>query len=181
MILVTDRLVLRGWQESDRLPWAQLNADLEVRRFLGPVLSPAQSEAWAINYQDDLDRHGFGFWALEVRDSSDFVGFCGLSRLDHGSPVCGVEVGWRLARLAWGHGYATEAGRAVLSYGLLTLGLPEVLAVTAESNTRARALARRLGMKRDPGDDFDDPDVPDPWLRRYVVYRAVGRELTAVS
>ena len=65
---------MRGWRESDRAPWAALNADPEVRQYLGPLLTFEQASAWALNYQDDLDRYGFGFWALEVRGPGEFIG-----------------------------------------------------------------------------------------------------------
>ncbi len=165
----TVRLVLRGWRESDLAPWAAMNADPEVRRYLGPPLTYGQSCAWVLDFQDHLDRYGFGFWALQVRASGEFIGFTGLSTMDDGA---GVELGWRLARSAWSHGYATEAGRAALEYGLHTLGLPEVVAVTMAENRRSRAVMERLGMRYDPAADFDDPDVEDAALRRHVVYRA---------
>jgi RimJ/RimL family protein N-acetyltransferase len=95
----------------------------------------------------------------------------GLDPVDDDLPFTGVEVGWRLTRTAWGHGYATEAARAALTYGFDRLALPEILAVTAAGNTRSRAVMRRLGMVRDPADDFDDPTVPPGPLRPSVLYR----------
>lgn len=170
----TERLVLRGWRESDLEPWAAMNADPRVRRYLGPLLTFEQAEAWALNYQDDLDRYGFGFWALEVRTSGEFIGFTGLHTLDEEGPVSGVELAWRLARPAWGHGYATEAGLAALEYGFGTAGLPEVVAVTMARNLRSQAVMQRIGMIRDPAGDFLDPDVDEGALRRHVVYRKRG-------
>lgn len=167
----TERLVLRDWRDSDLAPWAAMNADPAVREHLGPVLTAEQAEASARNFQDDLDRYGYGFWAVEVRQSGGFIGFTGLDRVDEESPVDGVEIGWRLARSAWGHGYATEAARAVLSHGFETLGLKEILAITTATNTRSQAVMRRLGMTTDPADDFDDPDAPDGPLRHQVVFR----------
>jgi RimJ/RimL family protein N-acetyltransferase len=172
MEIGTARLVLRGWRPSDLEPWAAMNADPEVRRYLGPLLTPGQAEAWVLNFQDDLDRRGFGFWAMEVRASGAFVGFTGLGILDDEMPVAGsVEVAWRLARPAWGYGYATEAARAVLEYAFGPLGLPEIVAVTMAGNLRSRAVMERIGMARDPAEDFDDPDVEEGPLRRHVVYR----------
>jgi RimJ/RimL family protein N-acetyltransferase len=172
MEIGTERLILRGWRESDLGPWAAMNADPEVRRYLGPLLTPGQAEAWALNFQDDLDRRGFGFWALEVRASGAFVGFTGLGILDDEMPVDGsVEVAWRLARTAWGHGYATEAALAVMEYGFGSLELPEIVAITMAENARSRAVMERIGMTRDPAGDFDDPEVSEALLRRHVVYR----------
>ena len=167
----TERLILRGWRDSDLVPWAAMNADPEVRQFLGPLLSLEQASAWALNYQDDLDRHGFGFWALEVRASGEFIGFTGLGTVDDEMPFTGTELAWRLARPAWGHGYATEAGLAALQYAFDVLSQPEILAVTMARNLRSQAVMRRIGMTTDPADDFDDPDVNESPLRRHVVYR----------
>jgi RimJ/RimL family protein N-acetyltransferase len=91
--------------------------------------------------------------------------------VDEEMPFNGVELGWRLARPAWGHGYATEAGLAALRYGLRTMGLPEVVAVTMARNVRSQAVMRRIGMTSDPAEDFDDPDVDEGPFRRHVVYR----------
>jgi RimJ/RimL family protein N-acetyltransferase len=167
----TERLIMRGWRESDLAPWAAMNADPEVRRYLGPLLTFEQSCAWVLNFQDDLDRGGFGFWAVEVRASVEFIGFTGLDTVDDEMPFTGIEVGWRLARPAWGHGYATEAGLAALEYGFDVMGLPEILAVTMARNLRSQAVMRRIGMTTDPAEDFDDADVDESQMRRHVVYR----------
>ena len=169
--ITTERLIMRGWREADLALWAAMNADPEVRRYVGPLLTFEQAAAGVLNYQDDLDRYGFGFWAVEIRASGEFIGFTGLNTMDEGMPFSGVELGWRLARSAWGHGYATEAGLAALRYGFDAMGLPEVVAVTMARNVRSQAVMRRIGMTTDPAEDFDDPDVGEGPLRRHVVYR----------
>jgi len=93
-----------------------------------------------------LDQNGFGFWAVEVRATGEFVGFTGLDVVDDGMPFTGVEVGWRLARSAWGHGYATEAAIVALEHGFGTVGLSEILAVTTRTNLRSQDVMRRIGM-----------------------------------
>lgn len=148
-----------------------MNADPEVREHSGDLLSRDQSDASVAQYQADFDRRGYGWWAVEVRGTGEFIGFAGLDPVDDGMPFTGVEIGWRLARSAWGQGYATEAARAVLAYGFDTLGLPEILAVTTSTNHRSQAVMRRIGMIRDPADDFDDPSAPDGPLRPNVLFR----------
>lgn len=168
--LDTERLILRGWRDADVAPWAALNADPAVREFLGPPLTFAESAASVRRFQEGFERNGYGLWAVEIRDTGGFIGFTGLHPLD-GMPFDGVEVGWRLARDAWGHGYATEAARAALAYGFGTAGLDEILSVTAATNVRSQAVMRRLGMTTDPADDFDHPRVLSGPLRPHVLYR----------
>ncbi|MGW0082278.1 GNAT family N-acetyltransferase [Streptomyces sp. NPDC003393] len=169
--LRTERLVLRGWRESDLAPWAAMNADPEVREYFPGVLTREQSDASVARFQAEIDRRGWGWWAVEVIGTGEFIGFTGLDPVEEGMPFTGVEAGWRLARSAWGHGYATEAAQAVVTFGFDSLALPEILAVTAATNLRSQAVMRRLGMSRDPADDFDDPTVPPGPLRPSVVYR----------
>jgi RimJ/RimL family protein N-acetyltransferase len=169
--LRTDRLMLRGWHESDLEPWAAMNADPEVREHFPELLTREQSAASIARFQAELDQRGYGWWAVEVRATGEFIGFTGLDPVDEEMPFTGVEIGWRLARPAWGHGYATEAALASLAFGFDTLTLPEILAMTPTTNLRSQAVMRRIGMTRDPADDFDDPTVPDGPLRRTVLYR----------
>ncbi|MFF0340059.1 GNAT family N-acetyltransferase [Kribbella sp. NPDC004875] len=169
--LQTDRLVLRRWRDSDLEPWAAMNADPEVREHLGDLLTREQSDASVARFQAEFDERGYGWWAVQVRTTGEFIGFAGLDPVDDGMPFEGVEIGWRLARSAWGHGYATEAARASLAFGFETLELSEILAVTTATNLRSQAVMRRIGMTRDPADDFDDPTEPEGPLRPNVLYR----------
>jgi RimJ/RimL family protein N-acetyltransferase len=85
-----------------------------------------------------------------------------------------VEVGWRLARAHWGHGYATEAAREALRFGFEEVGLAEIVSFTVPANERSRRVMERIGLRRDPGDDFDHPRVDAvayPHLVRHVLYR----------
>ncbi|APU43815.1 GNAT family N-acetyltransferase [Streptomyces sp. TN58] len=179
--LRTERLVLRQWRDSDLRPWAGMNADPVVREHFDGVLTREQSEASAARFRAAIEQRGWGWWAVEVRDTGEFIGFTGLDPVDEGMPFTGVEAGWRLARTAWGHGFATEAARAAVDFAFDTLALPEVLAVTTAANHRSQAVMRRLGMTRDPADDFDDLTVPAGPLRPSVLYRlrADGRHPVA--
>jgi ribosomal-protein-alanine N-acetyltransferase len=176
--LRTGRLVLRPWRPADRAPFAALNADPEVMRHFPAPLSRAESDALADLIEEWMARDGWGLWAVEVPGTrGGFIGFTGLARATfeaHFTPA--VEIGWRLARSAWGHGYATEAAGAAAAFAFGTLGLEELVSFTAVGNERSRAVMRRLGMTHDPAEDFDHPLVAagDP-LRRHVLYRLPRR------
>ncbi|RAO37657.1 3-dehydroquinate dehydratase [Micromonospora saelicesensis] len=148
-----------------------MNADPEVREHLGDLLTREQSDASVSRFQADFDQRGYGWWAVEVQATGEFIGFAGLDDVDDDMPFTGVEIGWRLARSAWGQGYATEGALTVLAHGFGALELPEILAVTTATNLRSQAVMRRIGMIRNPADDFDDPTEPDGTLRPNVLYR----------
>jgi ribosomal-protein-alanine N-acetyltransferase len=173
MILHTDRLLLRRWRESDREPFAAMNADPEVMRHFPAPLHREQSDDMVDRIEAGFDRHGYGLWALEVRETGAFIGFTGLQWVAyeaHFTPA--LEVGWRLARPAWGRGYATEAARAAVRFAFHEAGIAEVVSMTIPANVRSQAVMRRLGMTRDPSDDFDHPRAPEDWpYRRHVLYR----------
>jgi RimJ/RimL family protein N-acetyltransferase len=171
--LSSSRLCLRRWREEDREAFAAMNTDTRVMEFFRSSLSRAESDAMVDRIQKHFSEHGFGLWAIEVPDVAAFVGFAGLAvaRFSAHFTPC-VEVGWRLAFEHWGRGYATEAARLALGYGFGTLALPEVVAFTSATNHRSRAVMERLGMRRDPAEDFDYPGLPEGHpLRRHVLYR----------
>jgi ribosomal-protein-alanine N-acetyltransferase len=169
----TERLWLRQWRDDDWAPFAALNADPEVMRHFPSTLDEQESNAFAYRNAALLEVHGYGLWAVEVLETGTFVGLTGLNRpLWQAAFTPCVEVGWRFARSAWGHGYATEAARAALAVAFGPLGLDEVVSFTAVANTRSRAVMERLGMTRDPAEDFDHPKLdPECPIRRHVLYR----------
>ncbi|MEZ0070797.1 GNAT family N-acetyltransferase [Planotetraspora sp. GP83] len=171
MVIRTERLVLRRWRGSDREPFAALNADPAVMEHFPATLSRAESDAFVDQAEARFDERGFGLWAVET--AGTFIGFTGLSVprfTAHFTPA--VEIGWRLARAAWGYGYASEAARAVLDDGFGRLRLAEIVSFTATDNLRSQAVMRRIGMTRDAAGDFDHPVLPEGSpLRRHVLYR----------
>ena len=171
--LRTDRLLLRRWREEDLARFAALNADPVVMEHFPATLTRAQSDALVARFEARFDELGYGLWAVEVPGTTPFVGFVGLLVADfeaHFTPA--VEIGWRLDRHWWGRGYATEAGTAALAFGFGPGGLDEIVSMTATTNLPSIAVMRRLGMSRDPADDFDHPRVAEGSpLRRHVLYR----------
>lgn len=169
--LRTPRLTLRRWRPADREPFAALNADPLVMEHFPRVLTREESDELVDRIEAGFESRGFGLWAVDVRESGGFIGFVGLavpSFEAHFTPA--VEVGWRLARSAWGHGYATEGALAALEFGFGTAGLEEIVSLTTPDNKRSWAVMERLGMRREPADDFEHPAMGDP-LRHHVLYR----------
>jgi RimJ/RimL family protein N-acetyltransferase len=179
----TERLILRPWRPEDFAAFAALNADPAVMEHFPSVLARDGSDAMAHRIQERIERDGFGLFAVQVAGGADFVGFVGLNVPDYGADLpCGVctEVGWRLARDAWGMGYATEAARACLVFGFEVLKLEEIVSFTATSNHRSQAVMRRIGMTRDATCDFDHPLLPqDHPLARHVLYRVGADGITS--
>lgn len=169
----TSRLVLRSWREEDRESFAQMSQDAEVMRYLLPLATRGESDAWIDRQAAHEAAHGICFWAVADRETGAFLGTVGLSHIRyeaHFTPA--VEVGWRLARPAWGRGLAPEAAAACLELGFATLGFGQIVANTATGNTASQRVMQKLGMTRDPADDYDHPRVPEgnP-LKRQVLYR----------
>jgi RimJ/RimL family protein N-acetyltransferase len=169
------RVLLRSWCGDDLDPFAALNADAAVTEFLaGPRPREASAEMIA-RLQAGIDERGWGLWAVDV--GGRCIGFTGITypRFESHFTPC-VEIGWRLARESWGHGYATEAARVALAFGFAVLHLAEIVAFTAVGNARSRRVMERIGMNHDPADDFDHPQLPGHPLQRHVLYRLVRKD-----
>jgi RimJ/RimL family protein N-acetyltransferase len=171
--------VLRPFSDVDCQPFFELNTHPDVVASLGSAPTRAESDDMIERYLTELDREGWGFWAVEVADGAPFIGMVGLHRLPPWIPAApAVEIGWRLHPAHWGHGYATEAASASLRVGFEEGGLDEIVAYTTTVNVRSQAVMERIGMVRDPGADFDHPKVPEGHqLRRHVLYRVRASQL----
>ncbi|HEX6802940.1 MAG TPA: GNAT family N-acetyltransferase [Terriglobales bacterium] len=172
-ILLTERLVLRRWRDSDLAPFARLNADPRVMEFLPRRLSREESDAAADRIDEHFRRHGFGLYAAELRPAGAFLGFIGVSipAFKARFSPC-IEIGWRLAAEYWGQGLATEGARVVARHAFEELGLEEIVSFTVPANARSRRVMEKLGMSHHPDEDFDHPQLPPGHpLRRHVLYR----------
>jgi RimJ/RimL family protein N-acetyltransferase len=173
VVAQTNRLVLRQWQESDREPFARLNADPRVMEFMAGPLSRKESDGLVDWIQSHFREHGFGLCAMELREDHSFVGFVGLSvpSFQAAFTPC-VEIGWRLAADYWGRGLATEGAREMVRHAFEVVRLDELVSFTVPANMRSRRVMEKLGMTHDPADDFDHPRLPEGHaLRRHMLYR----------
>ncbi len=169
----TERLILRKWRASDRAPFARMNCDPLVMEHFPALLSKEESDALVDRAESHLQQHGFGPWAVELRESQEFIGYISLFIPQFEAPFtpC-VEIGWRLAREHWGKGLATEGASALVRHGFENQGLLELVSFTVPANLRSLRVMQKLGMTRDPREDFDHPSIPAGHpLQHHVLYR----------
>src|SRR3954447_6688640 len=169
----TDRLILRRWQDADREPFARMNADPEVMEHFPAQLSREESDGLIDKIEAHFESRGFGAWAAELRAEGEFIGFIGLAVPRFQAAFTpAVEIGWRLDAAHWGSGLASEGARAVVRHAFEVVGLEELVSFTVPANVRSRRVMEKLGMTRDPRDDFDHPDLlAGHPMQRHVLYR----------
>lgn len=145
----TNRLVLRQWQDKDRLEFARIVADAQVMKYFPSTLTEQQSDTAIDRYSRCIDTHGWGFWAAELRDTNQFIGFIGINDNPVGLPFspC-VDIGWRLRKDVWGKGLATEGARAALAHAFLSANLAEVVSMTPVLNLASERVMQKLGMRK---------------------------------
>ncbi|WP_223528254.1 GNAT family N-acetyltransferase [Pseudomonas sp. GL-R-19] len=175
--LESARLLLRQWRDEDLADFAAMCADPQVMRYFPATLSRLESASLIGRIRGHFAEHGYGLWALQRKDSGQFIGFTGLSVVGFDAPFTpATEIGWRLAREHWGLGYASEAAWTALRCGFDRLPLKEVVAFTTHTNLPSEKVMQAIGMHNDPADDFDHPQLEaDHPLRRHVLYR-ISRE-----
>jgi RimJ/RimL family protein N-acetyltransferase len=150
---------MRRWQDSDLAPFAALNGDPETMRFFPHAIDQEASDAFVELIEARFEQQGYGLWAMELAATGEFIGYTGLNPMPDGVPGAGgMEVGWRLDRHFWHHGYATEAARAAVAVAFDGAELPELWSMTAVLNEPSQAVMRRIGMVE--VGRFDHPRVP---------------------
>lgn len=173
--LVTERLLLRAFEDRDRAPFSAMNADAAVMTYFASPMTAEESDAAIERYAAARERNGFSFFAAEVRETGEFAGLIGLQVMRDvvpNLPQPAVEIGWRLACEHQGKGFATEGARAVVNFAFHELKLTEVVAITAVSNAASRNVMEKLGMQLQPQLEFDHPRMnAEHPHRRHVLYR----------
>lgn len=173
----TKRLLLRQWKKEDWKLFSNLNSNPRVMEFFPNVLNRSESDKMAQRLQSQIAKQGWGFWAVELRDNSDFIGFVGLNKPTYDLPFspC-VEIGWRLSDKFWGKGYATEAARSALEFGFTQLRLNEIVSFAPVINTNSINVMEKLNM-RNSGEYFAHPAIPEgSTLSKHCLYKLSSAE-----
>ena len=171
--LETPRLLLRCFEDRDRAPFAAMNQDPAVMHFFASTYTPEESDQHIARYQLQLERDGFSFLVATHKQTGDFLGIIGMQTMYitvPNLPQPAVELGWRLAAKAHGHGYATEGAQAFIEHAR-QLHLPSVVAITTPDNRASQNVMRKLGMTPRPELTFDHPLIaPGHPRRQHVLY-----------
>ena len=179
MELVTPRLILRRWRAEDRAPFAALNTEPAMLRYLAPLRAGA-TDALIERFEAHFDEYGYSYWALEERETGALtgalIGSCGLSHVTFDVPFAGsVEIGWRLSEQWQGKGLAREAAQAVLHAAFHHFDIRRIVCFTVPANRASWGLMERLGMKRIG--TFENPMLPEGHpLRPQVLYEITAAE-----
>lgn len=166
----TERLRLRGWTEADRVPFAVMNGSVTVMRYFPDILSVEESDAFVDRIIAELEETGFGLYAVELKETDEFIGYVGFHRFCFDAPFApGWEIGWRLSDRFWHQGYATEAARACLDYAREKRLCERLFSFTAVINTPSENVMKRIGMTLEG--TFPHPALPDGHpLKQHKLY-----------
>lgn len=178
IIIETERLILRTWEQKDAEPYFHINQDPKVLEFLRGPLTMQQINDFIPAVNQHQEKHGYTLWATELKETGQLIGFVGLNYTDWPAPFTpAVEIGWRLGSQYWQKGYATEAAKASLDYGFKKCKLQEIVSFTVPANIRSIRVMEKIGLKRDWNGDFSHPKLPiDHQLSLHVLYRLKATE-----
>ena len=180
-IFESERLFFRKWKEEDIKIFSDMNSDPTVMEYFPKILTEKESKQLYEKIVMDLDKNSYGLWAVELKNSNQFIGFIGFNYTTFKSDFtpC-LEIGWRIKKEEWGKGYATEGAKASLNYGYHELGLDEIYSFTSKINQRSEKVMIKIGLNKIG--EFEHPNIEEGnKLRRHVLYKIVKNEYLCVN
>ena len=169
--LETKRLILRQWTDDDLLPFYKLNSNKRVMEFFPKSLSQSESDNLAKRIKNLITENGFGFWAVELKETKSFIGFIGINQPQNLPFSPCYEIGWRLDFKYWNNGYATEGANEILRFCFKELDIKEIVSFTAKINKRSQSVMKKLNMV-DTQRNFLHPDIPKNLpISEHVLYK----------
>jgi len=179
MMIETKRLIMRQWKEQDIPAMVTMNADHRVMKYFPKTYTEKETKDFIATCAQLIDEQGWGFWAIELKSTSDCIGLVGLNKVPDDLPVDeSIEIGWRLAAPFWSMGYAREAANASLNFAFSALQQQHIVAFTAIQNSPSRKLMERIGMQPEPT-TFMHPRVPlNSALKEHVLYKITQQQFS---
>ncbi|EMF71475.1 GNAT family N-acetyltransferase [Leptospira interrogans] len=176
MVLETERLILRRWENKDLEPFYQMSSDLVVMEHYPALLTKEDSERFVAKMKIHFEEFGYGLWILEIKNTKEWVGYTGFLNVSFTAPFTpAVEIGWRLNSSFWNRGYATEAAFVCLNYGFERFGFSKIVSFTSVLNTRSESVMKKIGLKKIGS--FYHPNLPIKHrLSEHVLYQITSSE-----
>jgi RimJ/RimL family protein N-acetyltransferase len=170
VIIETERLILRNWQEDDIPPFIEMCADRSTMEFISSPLTPEETRMTIGRIRDHFKKHGFGLYAIEKRNTETFIGFTGfmIPNFEHFFTPC-VEIGWRIKSDECKQGYATEAAIACLGFGFRELAFEKIYSFTSIHNLASQRVMQKINLQY--RGTFYHPKLPaSHFLSEHVLY-----------
>lgn len=169
-LFTSERLGFRTYTQNDFDNIYALCSDTEVMHFFPAPLNQEESQAQLDKLINRQEQDGCTFWATELLETGEFIGFIGVAVIRMGASFDGgIEIGWRLKKEHWRNGYASEGAMACLEYARDVLGIKKVLSFTAKVNIPSQKVMEKIGMAKI--DEFDHPALKDHPLEKHVLYQ----------
>lgn len=168
----TPRLIIRELQPEDAAQMFEMDGDPEVHKYLGnhPCTEIEQVQNAIATIRQQYIDYGIGRWAATLKDTGEFIGWTGFKRITDkvNNHVNHLDFGYRHTRKFWGQGYAYEAAKASLDYGIDVLGFKDIYAMTDVENAGSRRLLEKLGFEHKETFAYDGSfvwvkDLPVTW------------------
>lgn len=145
----SERLGFRNWINEDLQEFSKLNADSEVMEHFPTLLSKNETAEFIQRLQLHYKKNGYNYFATEVLETGEFIGFIGLALQVYESDFNpATDIGWRLKKSAWGKGFATEGAKRCLKYAFNELKLERVISTCTKNNSKSEKVMSKLGMVR---------------------------------
>lgn len=146
----SNRLGFRRWREADKLPFSIMNSDPKVMEYFPNMLTKEQSDEFVDRINNHFCQYGYGLWAVEVKETNEFIGFIGFftATFESSFTPC-IEIGWRLSGKYWNNGYATEGAKECLQYGFHNLGMNEIYSFTSFINKPSINVMKKIGLQEE--------------------------------
>lgn len=172
-MITTTRLTLRPWLKTDLEAMTAINANEAVMRYFPTTQNREETMAFIERQQVHQEKHGYCYFAAELRTTEQVIGFIGLNYQQYTAPFSpATDIGWRLHPDHWRKGLATEGAVACLAYAFDTLQLNEIVSVAIIQNLPSIGVMQKIGMEL--AGEFDHPALADrPDIQRCAWYRAI--------
>lgn len=173
-LFTSQRLGFRNWKHDDLGLLTQINNDEEVMMFFPFKPTKEDSRAFIIRMQNMYAEKGFCYFAVDLLDTKEFIGFIGLAEQSYLEDMGAfIDIGWRLKKSIWNKGYATEGAMACLDFGFNKIGLQKIYSTAPEINKKSELIMQKIGMQQIK--TFEHPKLlNDERLKKCVLYEALA-------